>query len=88
MQNAQVFRTQILDMLSILPLESLRTLAKFTEFLHYTHKEETMPANDNIVHFDVIQPQNPSISGPRLAYPEQFIYFEKEMEILDEDAQI
>jgi len=86
MQNTQILRTQIIDMLSVLPLESLKTLAKFTEFLHYSHKEEAVAAQENIIHFDVVQPQNPSISGPRLANPEQFVYFEKKMEILDEDA--
>lgn len=86
MQNAQMLRIQIFDMLSFLPLESLKAIAKFTSSLYQVNRVDDM--YDQNTHFDVIQSQNPSVRGPRLANPEQIIYFKKEMEILDEDSQV
>ena len=93
MQDAQMLRMHIIDVLKILPLESLKALAKFTDFLHYTFQQgdlaqEVMLEENDIIHFEVVQPPNPVIRSPRLTYPEQMVYLEKKMEILDEDPSL
>lgn len=88
MQDVQMLRMSIIDTLNFLSLDSLKVLAKFTAFLYHTHDDILSEDSDSseTIHFEVVQPKNPSTGSPRLTYPEQMIYFEKEMEILDEDS--
>jgi hypothetical protein len=79
MQDAQVFKTKIISALDFLPLESLKLLSEFVEFL--MAKITQMDTKSETI-VEIQLPRKARIASPRLANSEQVVEFK--LEVIEE----